>query len=108
MPGKQYEVIRDFRLTDRKTGKDSHHKVGDTYDGPLDNEYLLDDNGPDGKGPLIIGKAEKAAEEKAAEEKAAEEKAAEEKSDEGNAEKTAASSEKTSPSASSASSNKEK
>lgn len=103
MPGKQYEVIRDFRLIDRQTGKDSHHKVGDTYDGPLDNEYLLDDNGPDGKGPLIIGKAEKAAEEKAAEEKAAEEK-----SDEGNAEKTAASSEKTSPSASSASSNKEK
>lgn len=57
MPAKQYEVVRYFRITDRRTGQDSHYHVGDVYSGPLNNPYVLDPNGPDGRGALIVEKA---------------------------------------------------
>lgn len=57
MPAKQYEVRRYFRRTDPKTGIDSIFQVGDVYSGPLDDPLLLDDRGPDGRGPLIGEKA---------------------------------------------------
>lgn len=62
MPAKQYEVLRNFRMTNRRSGAASHHEAGSLYSGPLDNEYLLDPQGPDGKGPLIAEKASPAAE----------------------------------------------
>lgn len=57
MAGKQYEVIRAFRRTDPRTGADTAYKVGDAYPGPLDKEYLTDEAGPDGLGPLIAEKS---------------------------------------------------
>ena len=59
MAGKQYEVVRAFRQTDPKTGKDTHYEPGDPYSGSVDKpyEYLLDEQGPDGKGPLISEKS---------------------------------------------------
>lgn len=56
MPAKQYEVVRPFRRTDRRTGADSHFEVGQVYSGPIDASYL-DPAGPDGRGPLIAEKS---------------------------------------------------
>lgn len=55
MAGKQYEVVRDFRRTDPKTGDSTSYTVGAPYVGPVDG--LLDSEGPDGKGPLIVEKS---------------------------------------------------
>lgn len=114
MAGKQYEVARYFRRTDPQTGIDTYHNVEDDYSGPVDDGYL-DPQGPDGYGPLIVDKAEKAAAEKAvAEEKAAADKAAaaEDKAVEKAVDKAAAAEEKAAAEkptpASSDSSNKEK
>lgn len=54
---KQYEVIRPFRRTDPRTGFDTHFKVGDAFTGAIDKPYLLDPDGPDGKGSLIAEKS---------------------------------------------------
>lgn len=56
MPAKQYEVVRPFRRTDRRTGADSHFEVGQVYSGPVDESYL-NPAGPDGRGPLIAEKS---------------------------------------------------
>jgi hypothetical protein len=55
--GKQYVAIRWFRQTDPRTGNDTIFEVGDPYSGPLDLPYLLDQKGPDGRGPLIAEKS---------------------------------------------------
>jgi hypothetical protein len=55
-PAKQYEVLRFFVRTDRRTGAETPYKVGDVYAGPLDKDYLTSPEGPDGKGPLIAEK----------------------------------------------------
>ena len=59
MAGKQYVVIRPFRQTDPKTGKDTFYTVDDPYFGPVEApyEYLLDPDGPDGKGSLVAEKS---------------------------------------------------
>jgi hypothetical protein len=51
--GKQYKAIRAFSRTDPKTGAESTYKVGDVYPGPVDKDYLMSKDGPDGRGPLI-------------------------------------------------------
>jgi len=54
MAGKQQPpVIQYFRRVDPDTGVDTHYQVGDTYDGPIDEDYYLSSSGPDGKGPLL-------------------------------------------------------
>lgn len=55
MAGKQYEVVRDFRRVDPKTGDSTAYKAGDVYSGSVD-QSLLDSAGPDGKGPLLAEK----------------------------------------------------
>lgn len=50
---KKYVVLRYFRLTDPRTGVDASFAPGAPYVGAVDNPYLLDSEGPDGKGPLI-------------------------------------------------------
>lgn len=57
MPAKQYEVVRQFRTVDPRTGASTHYTVGDSFAGPVDtNPYLLSDEGPDGGGPLVADK----------------------------------------------------
>lgn len=56
MAGKTYEVTRDFRRVDQRTGDSVFYKAGDPYSGPSD-QSLLDPAGPDGKGPLIAEKS---------------------------------------------------
>lgn len=53
----QYECTRVWRHVDPHTGAVTDYEVGDPYEGPLDYPYLLDPQGPDGKGPLIKKKA---------------------------------------------------
>ena len=57
MAAKQFENIRDWRWSDL-TGRsaDIHYSIGDPYAGPMDNPFLLDPAGPDGRGPLIAEK----------------------------------------------------
>jgi hypothetical protein len=57
VPGKQYEVLRPFTRTDRRTGFDTDYAVRDVYTGPVDKPYLTSPEGPDGKGPLIAEKS---------------------------------------------------
>lgn len=47
------KVLRDFRYVDPQSGESTKWKAGDSYTGRMDNPWLLDPNGPDGKGPLI-------------------------------------------------------
>lgn len=53
MAGKQYEVLRPFRRTDRRTGAETFYEVGDLFPGPVDQPYYLDQRGPDGRGALL-------------------------------------------------------
>lgn len=59
MAGKQdsYVAIRWFSQVDPRTGAVTIFEVDDPYTGSLDLPYLLDQNGPDGKGPLIAVKS---------------------------------------------------
>lgn len=52
-PAKQYKAIRPFIRTNPKTGVDTAYNVGDAYPGPVDKDYLMSAEGPDGRGPLI-------------------------------------------------------
>lgn len=53
MATKQYEVRVPFTRVDRKTGKRTHFKPGDTYSGDNVALYLA---GVDDQGPLITEK----------------------------------------------------
>lgn len=69
MAGKQYEVVRHFRRVDPKTGDVTEHAPGESYTGPMENEdHYVGNEGPDGKGPLVMAKSEIAENQKAAEE----------------------------------------
>lgn len=45
-------VRRQWHFRDPQTGV-THWGPGDIYTGPLDNPYLDDPSGPDGRGPLL-------------------------------------------------------
>jgi hypothetical protein len=55
VPGKQYVVLREFSRVEN-TGATATYAKDDLYSGPIDPSYL-DNNGPDGKGPLVVEKA---------------------------------------------------
>lgn len=57
MAGKQFEVVRDFRHSNPKSPyEDTHYTAGDVYKHDP-HDVQLDDDGPDGHGPVIQEKA---------------------------------------------------
>lgn len=61
MAGKQYEVVRPFRRVDPESGDVTHHEPGDSYSGPMEiEEHYIGNDGPDGRGPLVVVKPETA------------------------------------------------